>query len=154
MKDESGAFVQISPKTSSDQLERIVCIEGDLSKRNRALSMVVRKIADDPQHSSMPGLNYAAQAASSGGGGGGGGSMSGGGGGNDFGSSAASGGAKFDFNAAANYLGEPLIALLSIIGMYLNKHSTFSYCLGKMENSRGEKRHTYFIFGVLTSHFG
>lgn len=57
IKDDSGAFVQISSK-QTDLPERIVTIDGDPECRNKALSLVVRKIADDPQHNSVTNLNY------------------------------------------------------------------------------------------------
>ena len=52
IKEESGAFVQISPKRT-DLSERIVTIEGEIEKRNRALKLVLNKIAEDPQHNQM-----------------------------------------------------------------------------------------------------
>jgi len=59
IKDESGAFMQISPK-QSDLSERIVTVEGDHEKRNRAIEMILRKICDDAQYydSATP-LSYA-----------------------------------------------------------------------------------------------
>ncbi len=61
IKDESGAFVQISSK-QTDLPERIVTIEGDSDKRNKALQMVIKKIADDPQHNSVTNLSYSSVA--------------------------------------------------------------------------------------------
>jgi hypothetical protein len=52
IKEESGAFVQISPKRT-DLSERIVTIEGEIEKRNKALKLVLNKIAEDPQHNQM-----------------------------------------------------------------------------------------------------
>jgi RNA-binding protein Nova len=57
IKDESGAFVQISSK-QVDLPERIVSIEGDTEKRNKALQLVIKRIAVDPQHNSVPCLSY------------------------------------------------------------------------------------------------
>lgn len=57
IKDDSGAFVQISSKLT-DLPERIVTIEGDIEKRTKALSLVIRKIADDPLHNTVTTLNY------------------------------------------------------------------------------------------------
>ncbi|RNA00567.1 RNA-binding Nova-1-like isoform X5 [Brachionus plicatilis] len=58
IKEDSGAFVQISSKTT-DLPERTVTIEGSHDKRFKALDIVVNKIADDPLHNSVPNLNYA-----------------------------------------------------------------------------------------------
>lgn len=57
IKEDSGAFVQISSK-STDLPERIVTIEGSHEKRFKALDIVVNKIADDPLHNSVSSLNY------------------------------------------------------------------------------------------------
>ena len=57
IKEDSGAFVQISSKTT-DLPERIVTIEGSHEKRFKALDIVVNKIADDPLHNSVTNLNY------------------------------------------------------------------------------------------------
>ena len=57
LKDDSGAFVQISSK-QDDSLERIVVIEGKIEKRNKAFHLLLNKIASDPQHNSVPFLNY------------------------------------------------------------------------------------------------
>lgn len=59
IKDESGAYVQISPK-QSDLSERVVTVEGEHERRNRAIEMILRKICDDAQYydSSTP-LSYA-----------------------------------------------------------------------------------------------
>jgi RNA-binding protein Nova len=57
IKDESGAFVQISPK-QTDLPERVVSIEGDSENRKKALHMCLNKIAEDPHHSSVPNLSY------------------------------------------------------------------------------------------------
>ena len=64
IKDDSGAFVQISVKTS-DLAERIVTIEGSSDKRHRALKMVVEKMSQDPQHNSVTTLTYPTSASSS-----------------------------------------------------------------------------------------
>ena len=58
IKDESGSFVQISPK-QTDLPERVVTIEGEPEKRSKALQLVIKKIADDPQHNSVTNLSYA-----------------------------------------------------------------------------------------------
>ncbi len=57
IKDESGAFVQISSK-DTDQPERVLTIDGEISKRLKAFEIIVQKIADDPLHSSIPTLSY------------------------------------------------------------------------------------------------
>jgi RNA-binding protein Nova len=64
IKDESGAFVQISSK-DTDQPERILTIEGELPKRLKAFEILAQKIKDDPLHSSCNTLSYS---GSSGGG--------------------------------------------------------------------------------------
>jgi len=66
IKDESGAHVQISSK-QTDLPERIVTIDGDPERRIKALSMIVRKIAEDPQHSSEPTLSYSSLVSDRGG---------------------------------------------------------------------------------------
>lgn len=93
IKDDSGAFVQISSK-QTDLPERIVTIDGDADCRNKALQLVVKKISEDPQHNSVPNLNYStmnpnneASYASN--------TMNG----NQSNSN------KYDFNSAATYLG-------------------------------------------------
>jgi RNA-binding protein Nova len=99
IKEESGAFVQISPK-QNDLPERIVCIEGDVDKRNIAFNLVVKKISEDPQHNSVPNLNYSVNSND----------------GNVSKNNSSSGGQahnKFDFNSAANYLGKSLFIFLS-----------------------------------------
>lgn len=58
IKDESGAFVQISSK-DTDAPERILIIEGEPKKRARAFEMIVQKMSEDPLHSSVPNLSYA-----------------------------------------------------------------------------------------------
>lgn len=68
IKDESGSFVQISSK-QTDLPERVVTIEGDMEKRNRALQMVIKKIAEDPSHNSVTNLTYNSSNMHGGGGG-------------------------------------------------------------------------------------
>ena len=94
IKDDSGAFVQISTK-QTDLPERIVMIEGNDERRNKALQMVVKKIAEDPQHNSVNSLNYSSNSADNN-------SSNGASFGNN--SQSQSGGNKFDFNSTANYL--------------------------------------------------
>lgn len=127
IKDDSGAHVQISSK-QTDLPERVVTIDGDSDRRNKALSMIVRKIAEDPQHSSEPTLSYSSLGGGGGGGGhGGGASGSGGGGGSGYDqygglhSSQVAAAAlqnasqKLDMNAAAYYMsGLNNLALLII----------------------------------------
>lgn len=97
IKDESGAFVQISSK-QTELPERIVTIDGDAESRNKALSLVVKKIAEDPQHNSVPNLNYSNLSMSS--------SVD-----SSYANNPNSMNAnqanmnKYDFNSAANYLG-------------------------------------------------
>jgi hypothetical protein len=57
--DESGAFVKISPKDENTP-ERILTIEsgGDEQKRFKAFEMIVKKLAKDPGHNSVPNLSY------------------------------------------------------------------------------------------------
>ena len=57
IKDESGAFIQISSK-DTDQPERVLTIDGEAEKRLKAFEIVVRKIAEDPLHNSVPMLSY------------------------------------------------------------------------------------------------
>jgi ribosomal protein S3 len=110
IKDDSGAFVQISSK-QTDLPERIVTIEGEMEKRNKALELVVKKIAEDPQHNSVTNLNYSDMHSSSG-------NIQGqnaNGGMSQNGSASGGQNNKFDFNSVANYLaGLNNLALLII----------------------------------------
>lgn len=109
IKDESGAFVQISSK-STDLPERIVTIEGEFEKRTKALSMVVKKISEDPQHNTIPHLDYGKFSQSNSDHAGSSQSNS-----SSSSSQAGSSSGKCDFNAAATYLaGLGNLALLII----------------------------------------
>lgn len=57
IKEESGAFIQISQKRT-DLSERIVSIEGENESRNKALKIVLKKMSEDPQHKSVSCLSY------------------------------------------------------------------------------------------------
>lgn len=112
IKDESGAFVQISSK-QTDLPERIVIIEGEPDKRNKALQMVIRKIADDPQHNSVTNLNYSSISN----------------GVDSYGNNLTNQNghnqsnnqnAKFDFNSAAHYLG---------LVLFKQKFKNFTYLI-------------------------
>ena len=91
IKEDSGAFVQISPK-HSDLPERIVSIEGDADRRNIAFNLVVKKISEDSHHNSVPNLTYSASPIDV--------NVS-----QNNQNSASQAQNKFDFNSAANYLG-------------------------------------------------
>ena len=59
LKDESGAFIQISQKSKETTLpERVVTIIGDPTTNRKALEMVICKILEDPQSSSCLNISY------------------------------------------------------------------------------------------------
>ncbi len=91
IKDESGAFVQISSK-QTDLPERIVSIEGEIENRKKALHICLNKIAEDPQHNSVTNLSYSNTSNSE--------SLS-----RNLNNQINSQNHKFDFNSAGTYLG-------------------------------------------------
>ncbi|OON21409.1 KH domain protein, partial [Opisthorchis viverrini] len=59
IKEMSGAFVQISQRPKGLKLmERCIIITGDMDERRLALSMVLSKIAEDPDSASCPNCSY------------------------------------------------------------------------------------------------
>ena len=57
VKERSGSHVNVSHK--SDNPERIVTVSGDVSEIRSAMSMILDKLASDPQSSAYPSLNFA-----------------------------------------------------------------------------------------------
>jgi len=120
IKDDSGAFVQISTK-QTDLPERIVMIEGNDERRNKALQMVVKKIAEDPQHNSVNSLNYSSNSVDNNGSNGA-----------NFGNGQnQSGGNKFDFNSTANYLA----GLNNLATLIINSGGSFQMTADSIKNS-------------------
>jgi len=59
LKDESGAFIQISQKSKETTLpERVVTIIGDPNNKRKAIEMIICKILEDPQSSSCLNISY------------------------------------------------------------------------------------------------
>ncbi|CAH1791778.1 unnamed protein product [Owenia fusiformis] len=59
IKDDSGAYVQISQKAKDMNLqERCVTIAGDEVQNKKALQMIIQKITEDPQSGSCPNISY------------------------------------------------------------------------------------------------
>ena len=59
IKDESGAFVQISQKSKDTSLpERVVTIIGDKQKNRDAMDLIMEKIQEDPMSGSCLNINY------------------------------------------------------------------------------------------------
>jgi len=59
LKDESGAFIQISQKSKETTLpERVVTIIGDPNNNRKAIEMIICKILEDPQSSSCLNISY------------------------------------------------------------------------------------------------
>lgn len=59
IKDESGAFVQISQKSKDTSLpERVVTIIGDKQKNRDAMELIMEKIQEDPMSGSCLNINY------------------------------------------------------------------------------------------------
>jgi len=59
LKDESGAFIQISQKSKETTLpERVVTIIGDPKNNRKAIEMIICKILEDPQSSSCLNISY------------------------------------------------------------------------------------------------
>ncbi|XP_076463440.1 RNA-binding protein Pasilla-like isoform X2 [Babylonia areolata] len=60
IKEESGAYVQISQKSKETNLpERCITIAGDMESNKKAVDMVLGKIVEDPQSGSCPNISYA-----------------------------------------------------------------------------------------------
>ncbi|CAE1258693.1 NOVA [Acanthosepion pharaonis] len=60
IKEESGAYVQISQKSKETNLpERCVTVAGDVESNRRAVDMILQKIVEDPQSGSCPNISYA-----------------------------------------------------------------------------------------------
>ncbi|XP_046333338.2 RNA-binding protein Pasilla-like isoform X5 [Haliotis rufescens] len=64
IKEESGAYVQISQKSKETNLpERCVTVAGestgDLESNRKAMDMILQKIVEDPQSGSCPNISYA-----------------------------------------------------------------------------------------------
>ncbi|GAB1604532.1 RNA-binding protein Nova-1-like isoform X3 [Argonauta hians] len=60
IKEESGAYVQISQKSKETNLpERCVTVAGDIESDRRAVDMILQKIVEDPQSGSCPNISYA-----------------------------------------------------------------------------------------------
>ncbi|KAL3874716.1 hypothetical protein ACJMK2_037691 [Sinanodonta woodiana] len=60
IKEESGAYVQISQKSKETNLpERCVTVAGDLENNKKAIDMILQKIVEDPQSGSCPNISYA-----------------------------------------------------------------------------------------------
>ena len=59
LKDESGAFIQISQKSKETTLpERVVTIIGENLPNRKALEMIICKIQEDPQSASCLNISY------------------------------------------------------------------------------------------------
>ncbi|XP_041352923.1 RNA-binding protein Nova-1-like isoform X2 [Gigantopelta aegis] len=60
IKEESGAYVQISQKSKETNLpERCVTVAGDFDSNTKAIDMILQKIVEDPQSGSCPNISYA-----------------------------------------------------------------------------------------------
>ncbi|BFZ11626.1 hypothetical protein BsWGS_14667 [Bradybaena similaris] len=60
IKEESGAYVQISQKAKETNLpERCITVAGDLEANMKAMDLILQKIVEDPQSSSCPNISYA-----------------------------------------------------------------------------------------------
>ncbi|XP_076442198.1 RNA-binding protein Nova-1-like isoform X3 [Babylonia areolata] len=60
IKEESGAYVQISQKAKETNLpERCVTIAGEMEANKKAVDMILSKIVEDPQSGSCPNISYA-----------------------------------------------------------------------------------------------
>lgn len=60
IKEESGAYVQISQKSKETNLpERCVTVAGDMDSNKKAVDMILQKIVEDPQSGSCPNISYA-----------------------------------------------------------------------------------------------
>jgi len=60
IKEESGAYVQISQKSKETNLpERCVTVAGEMDANMKAMDLIIQKIVEDPQSSSCPNISYA-----------------------------------------------------------------------------------------------
>ncbi|BFZ06988.1 hypothetical protein BsWGS_10027 [Bradybaena similaris] len=60
IKEESGAYVQISQKSKETNLpERCITIAGEIEANVKAMDLILQKIVEDPQSSSCPNISYA-----------------------------------------------------------------------------------------------
>ncbi|RUS78551.1 hypothetical protein EGW08_013694 [Elysia chlorotica] len=60
IKEESGAYVQISQKSKETNLpERCVTVAGEMDANMKAMDLILQKIVEDPQSSSCPNISYA-----------------------------------------------------------------------------------------------
>lgn len=60
IKEESGAYVQISQKSKETNLpERCVTVAGEIDANQKAMDLILQKIVEDPQSSSCPNISYA-----------------------------------------------------------------------------------------------
>ncbi|XP_063235670.1 RNA-binding protein Pasilla isoform X2 [Bacillus rossius redtenbacheri] len=60
IKEESGAYVQISQKARDQSLhERCITVIGDVESNRKALLMILEKIVEDPQSGSVLNVSYA-----------------------------------------------------------------------------------------------
>jgi len=59
LKDESGAFIQISQKSKDTALqERVVTVIGEPDSNRKAMQMILEKIQEDPQSGSCLNISY------------------------------------------------------------------------------------------------
>ena len=59
LKDESGAFIQLSQKSKDTALqERVVTVIGEPESNRKAMAMIVEKIQEDPQSGSCLNISY------------------------------------------------------------------------------------------------
>ncbi|XP_052766154.1 RNA-binding protein Nova-1-like isoform X3 [Mya arenaria] len=60
IKEESGAYVQISQKSKETNLpERCITVAGDMENNKKAVDLILQKIVEDPQSGSCPNISYA-----------------------------------------------------------------------------------------------
>ncbi|KAL1130172.1 hypothetical protein AAG570_013110 [Ranatra chinensis] len=60
LKEESGAYVQISQKAKDQSLqERCITVMGDLNNNKKACAMILSKVQEDPQSGSSLNVSYA-----------------------------------------------------------------------------------------------
>ncbi|CAG5133941.1 unnamed protein product, partial [Candidula unifasciata] len=60
IKEESGAYVQISQKSKEANLpERCITVAGEIDANMKAMDLILQKIVEDPQSSSCPNISYA-----------------------------------------------------------------------------------------------
>ena len=59
LKDESGAFIQLSQKSKDTALqERVVTVIGEPDNNRKAMAMIIEKIQEDPQSGSCLNISY------------------------------------------------------------------------------------------------